>query len=114
MTLRELRAAHPDRFYPQTWYEGEAFLDAPLPPEAPTTVPGVFTIVPTEGMRLPLAVELAALYLRFPDHPVWRRYLWCADHDAHGQRVYVGDNGRGFEIHRHLHLTSRWGVPTWP
>lgn len=114
MTLRELIAAHPDRFYPQTWYAGEVFMDIPLPLNAPTNPqPSIWTIVPTPGMALPLAVELAALYVAHPDSSIWRRYLWCADIDALGQRVYVGDNGHGLEIHRHIHLTERFGIPVW-
>ena len=25
----------------------------------------------------------------------------------------VGQNGHGLEIHRHIHLTSRFVIPTW-
>lgn len=110
MTLRDLIAAHPDRFYPQTWYADEQFLD--LTPRAigwPSDVLATGTIDPQAT-----AADLAALYLEHPDCPLWSRYLWTCDHDRHGQRVYVGDNGRGLEIHRHIHLTSRFGVPQWP
>lgn len=114
MTLREIRAAYPHLFYPQDWFDGEAFMDVPLPLDAPTDPqPGIWTIVPTPGMALPLAVELAALYVAHPTADLWRRYLWCADKDSQGQRVYVGDNGKGLEIHRHIHLTERFGIPVW-
>jgi hypothetical protein len=63
--------------------------------------------------RLMPAVLLASLYVRYPQTPLWRHYLWTADTDRDGQRVYLGQNGRGLEIHRHLNLTDRWGVPTW-
>jgi hypothetical protein len=64
---------------------------------------------------MPSAVELVALYVLDREAEVWRDYLWTSTLDSQGQRVYVGGtaNGRGFEIHRHLHLTERWGVPTW-
>ena len=39
MTLRDLIAAHPDRFYAQTWYAGEEFMDLmPRPVGWPTEV----------------------------------------------------------------------------
>lgn len=114
VTLRSLRAAYPHRFYPQDWFDGEAFLDTPLP-NAPRNVPSsvATSYAPADGMDLPLAVELAWAYLLVPGAPCWSRYLWCADTDRHGQRIYLGDNGRGLEIHRHLHLTSRWGIARW-
>jgi hypothetical protein len=113
MTLREVIAANPGLFYPQTWYEGEAFMDyrGPHLPErvgAPSRIrPGTEAVIH--------AVTLAELYMRSRKDPIWNRYLWCADVDSQGQRVYVGGVGNTgrFEIHRHLHLTDRWGVPSW-
>lgn len=118
MTLRALRVLHPELFHPtQDWFEGEAFMDAPLPLDAhrspPTSAPFVSPSLLTPAITLPTALELALLYVEEPTHPIWRRYLWTDDTDRQGQRVYVGDNGRGLEIHRHLHLTDRWGVPVW-
>lgn len=120
ITLRTLRRDHPDRFYRQDWFEEEPFMDRPLEhvlTVGPLPMPsGVldFPEVPKQWMgELPTAVQLADLYVRHPDHATWSRYLWCRDTDAQGQRIYVGSNGRGLEIHRHLHLTSRWGVPLW-
>lgn len=120
-TLRSLRAAYPQMFHAkQDWFDGEAFMDTPLGQFPRTTPPKAskFGLTkdgkPAKGNALPLAVELAALYVKFPDDPVWKGYLWCRDMDAKGQRVYVGaGNGKGFEIHRHLHLTGLWAVPTW-
>jgi hypothetical protein len=110
MTLRELRAAHPALFHPnQDWFADEQFLD--LTPRLipwPTDVWATGTIEPRTT-----AADLAGMYLTDPTHPMWQRYLWTCDHDRHGQRVYVGDNGHGFEIHRHIHLTDRFGVPAW-
>ena len=108
MTLRDLMATHPDAFYAQTWYLAEPFMDREAV-DIPTTMPKLATTrYPEAG-----AVELARLYLQQPDHPLWRFYLWTTDTDTQGQRVYVGHNGHGLEIHRHLKLTDRWKAPVW-
>lgn len=112
-TLAELIASHPDRFYPQTWYVNEAFL---LVRACEVKTPS--RVLPSETQfafmhELPSAATLAWLWVQHPDHRMWRRYLWTRDTDAVGQRVYVGQNGKGLEIHRHLHLTTRWGYPVW-
>jgi hypothetical protein len=121
MTARsiiEMRDAHPEMFCPgQVWFNDEPFAHLSLSP-----VIGL----PTHVVRSPAppvdvddvltdAVLLVGLYLAYPHDPLWRDYLWCADTDAEGQRVYIGGtaNGRGLEIHRHLHLTDRWRVPVW-
>lgn len=62
---------------------------------------------------LPSVARLTLLFIADPTNAVWSRYLWCAERDTQGQRIYVGTNGQGLEIHRHLHITSRWGIPTW-
>jgi hypothetical protein len=119
VTLRELREAYPDLFYSQDWFEDEAFMDTALPPTAPRALPIAFSYTAdgrapsTAPWNLPLAVTLAQLYVLHPKWQPWSLYHWCADLDSHGQRIYVGDNGKGLEIHRHLHLTSRWGVDVW-
>ena len=114
MTLRELIAAHPDRFYPQTWYAGERFLDDPVPDVEVCRNEGPYRVTaqgpPPKEELWYSAGDLAALYVAQPALLIWRRYIWTSDLDSVGQRIYVGDNGKGFEIHRHLHLTERWGV----
>ena len=120
-TLRALLAAHPTRFYPQSWYGGQPFLDTPLPDDAPVHTPtrmmNIGQVPPKLAPGLPLAVTLANIYLRRPFDPIWSRYFWCADTDALGQRVYVGgvrhENDGRFEIHRHLAITDRWGRASW-
>jgi hypothetical protein len=57
------------------------------------------------------AADLAALWLEDPTRDLWARYLWTGSFDHLMQRVYVGVNDGLLEIHRHLHLTERWGVP---
>jgi hypothetical protein len=69
--------------------------------------------VPTSGKGLPLAVDLAHAYVNDPTNEIWRYKLWCRDVDHEGQRVYVTDNGKGLEVHRHLHLTDDFACPSW-
>lgn len=119
MTLREIIASNPDLFrQDQTWWLEEDFVDAPMPK-------GVFTIPPRftlfdgqkprdhQAYKLPLAVTLAWVYVQHPEDPIWERYLWTGDTDAEGQRVFMGVNHGKMELHRHLHLTDRFGVPCW-
>lgn len=114
VTLRELLQRHPNAFYPQAWYLDEPFMDAVVPntPVDPPTDVAPGSLV-SSVFELPHVATLALCYVCNPLHPCWQRYLWCRDTDMQGQRVYVGTNGRGLEIHRHLHLTSRWGIATW-
>jgi hypothetical protein len=111
MTLHDLIAQFPHRFYPQAWYNGHAFMSTPSTLTS-TAIPAL-KCVDRGAMPEISAVDLAQLYINTPDHPIWEHYLWCSDVDDVGQRIYVGTNGHGFEIHRHLHLTSRWGTPSW-
>jgi hypothetical protein len=111
MTLRDLIRLNPDRFYAQTWYRKEAFLDNTPKPWLgwPSNID---PFLPTpECLPEYTTADLAQLWLERPDDPIWERYLWTSDRDSTGQRVYVGQNGYGLEIHRHLHLSERWGCP---
>ena len=110
ITLRALRAERPGLFHPnQDWFDGESFMDAPSS-DTPLMTP---TSVRTYGAA-PRAIYLALCYVADPLRHIWRaHYLWTSDIDRHGQRIYVGDNGQGLEIHRHIHLTARFGVPSW-
>jgi hypothetical protein len=105
----QLRQAHPDLFYGQEWFVDEPFMarsvDEPLPTPAAHLV-GVFP----DDRPLPLAVALTWGYVLDPLNPIWDRWFWCADRDKDGQRVYVGRRNGLWEIHRHLHITARWGV----
>lgn len=120
MTARsiiEMRDAHPDLFAPQSWYDNEPFAHLSLAPiiGLPTHVTRCPNPAEYVDDLLTDAVLLVGLYLQYPRDPLFADYLWCADTDAEGQRVYIGGtaNGRGLEIHRHLHLTDRWRVPLW-
>jgi hypothetical protein len=113
-----MRDAHPSLFCPQTWFETEDFAHKRLSPliGLPTHVVRCPGEVPMSAVdELTDAVLLVDLFLRYPLDPVFRGYLWTADTDAQGQRVYIGGtaNGRGLELHRHLHLTDRWSLPVW-
>lgn len=116
MNLRELRAAHPDLFYKQEWFESEAFMDRPLTMDIPKSIIVVGAHVPSAGHYIALypAVVLAHFYVQQPDWIQWRRcYFWTSDYDREGQQVFVGDNGKGLEVHRNLRLTDKWQVPAW-
>lgn len=120
MTIRELRVKYPHLFYYQEWYLWQTWMDAPLPDNAPIVVPISVAYIgtPPEFVIWDIqpcfpAVVFANLYVRFPDDPIWQHWLWTSDKDEHGQRVYVGSNGKGLEIHRHLAITDRWGIPQW-
>lgn len=116
MTLRELVAAHPDMFYAQTWYEREAFMDSHVP-EAAAVLHAPLRFIPgknTDVFTYPTSTLCAAFVLD-PKAPIWRHWIWTRDMDRHGQRVYVGvgPDERGLELHRHLHLTPRFGIVEW-
>jgi len=116
MTLRELLAEYPQHFYPQTWFHGEAFLDTPGEGgERPTKLHRLGVVPIPSSPSLPLAADMAAAYVQNPDAGIWKFFIWCRDVDRHGNPVYVGgighDDAPGFQIHRHLIITSKWGAP---
>src|SRR5512147_2860936 len=114
MTLRNLLLDNWSLFYhPQTWFIDEPFLDRNLD-ITDVSVPRGFLPGLAEPDSLPDAVLLAARYVAHPHDPYWvGKYFWCADTDSQGQRVYMGTNGKGWEIHRHIHLTDRFGTAIW-
>jgi hypothetical protein len=118
MTLAQLINANPELFYTgQEWYRNEDFVHASL------DLDGIDMRAPSGFTACPFAREfgeyhalvLAACYVQHPNDPTWAHYLWTSDVDRYGQRVFVGgvSNGRGFEIHRHLHISERWGHAQW-
>lgn len=121
--LLELRAANPTRFHPQVWYNDEPFIrtcanaDHWSPPTLAVKCTDTDVTQAAKDGNLPLAVDLAIAFLRYPDDPTWSHYLWCRDKDRLGQRVYVGgvcaENGMRFEVHRHLAITDKWRIPMW-
>lgn len=113
MTLAAMVAANPEMFYGQTWYEGEAFMRSPASGRLSAVSVESRGSAPPAGTLLPTAADLAELYVRAPHADLWLDYIWTADFDSQGQRVYVGgtSNGHGFEIHRHIHLADRFVTP---
>lgn len=113
--LLEIREKHRDLFYRQEWFTRESFMRI-LPDDAtpapPTKVTGLGK-VPKSDAGLPRAVDLAHAFVADPTNPIWENWIWCADKDANGQRVFVGVVNGQFEIHRHLAVTKRWGVACW-
>ena len=104
MTLAEIRAAVPDLFYAQSWFDGHAFMDRPEgEPLERVTVWAERIDAHPEPIH---AVDLARLYVKTPSEPMWREFLWTDDTDDHGNRIYVGGIGKygveGFQVHRHL------------
>ena len=119
MNLIRLVRKHPNLFLPQDWYADEDFAwrdrGSVTTRDVPTFTP--LAAVNGQDSALPFATELAACYAVTPLADVWQRFIWCADTDHLGQRIYVGGvsdaNGRRFEVHRHLVVTSKWGVVVW-
>lgn len=121
LSLLELRAEHPTLFAPQTWYDEEPFAkrqDGIALLGLPTQV--VPCVNPLPHWR-PLAVEVANLFVLYPDESVWDGFLWTADRDRWGQRVFVGGrqmkrgfagDGR-FQVHRWVTPTIGWGDAVW-
>jgi hypothetical protein len=113
VTLAQLRAAYPHLFHPnQDWFGGEAFMHVEPHVIATPLDPATAWELPRSHAKVS-AATLAALYVANPNDPLWQFYLWTSDTDQHGQQVYVGVNERGFEVHRHLHITPRWRTPRW-
>lgn len=119
MNLLELREAYPDLFYAQQWFIREPFMRvlpdpyrSAFPPKGIIRVGKVPPLIGNPH-KLPAAVDLAHAFVSRPTDPIWQHWFWCSDTDSLGQRIYVGgateSNGHRFEIHRHLHVTERWG-----
>lgn len=99
----------------QDWFKDEGFMfECAKPIEDQPVLPPAFRPgAGPESGELPRCVDLIAAYVAAPNDPVWKFYLWTSDTDHLGQRVYIGKNERRMEIHRHIHLTDRFGVPVW-
>ncbi len=114
LTLRNLRAQYPHLFYPQSWFDNEPFMDTPAERiEFPSFMQWSYPYHPAPYSKTATAASLCLLYVERPSDPIWEKYLWCADLDSRKQRVFIGKNDGKMEIHRFLHINSRFGVPTW-
>jgi len=141
LTLARMRTVYgtdPEKsqpcFYNQDWYLNEAFatettLEArwyillksvPEPTRArdpEDLLESLFT-----GSAFPSAILTAyvffAWYFLTGGEKLWDHdFLWCSDHDHHGDRIYTGRytdpagiNRNGFNIHRHLKLREQYGA----
>ncbi len=118
MTLVELRASHPLRFYEHqrvaAWWDHHAFAHRDDPKLA--TMPSVVMPCdpdPIERDEQASANQLADLYIRHPDAAnIWRHRVVTCDVDDENQMVYLIDSGRGLEVHRDLRR-DRFGVAVW-
>lgn len=111
MTLAEIRAAHPDLFYRQDWFDGQSFMDAE-PSEYWRDHPFDLTEVEYDRLHPIRAVDVAAAYMLRPTASMWKRFIWTDDVDRWGNRIYVAGVGQygcdGFQIHRHLQPSAYW------
>ena len=112
-TLSELRDANPRLFYQQTWWDDELFAhrDDPTVAQMPRAFEKTGREIPDADLQAS-AVQLAQLYVRWPDDPMWRNKAWTCDRDESGNPVYVVDTGKGLEIHRALSHDDA-GVFVW-
>ena len=126
VTLRSLREQYPPgkmlgvRFYNQDWWLEETFATRPalaVFPQIPAVRDELRAQDPewiAQSYRLPHAVYIARAFFCYWEATgkmLWRYdYLWTADVDRNGDRVYVGgyDLGahHGFSVHRHLKITA--------
>ncbi len=120
MNLYLLRQINADDFYKQDWYMDEPFMkreperELPIPEGFERLNPNRFHVL---SQRLPSAIEYAHLYVKHLELEIWEKFLWTRDTDRLGQRIYVGGvnqgKTKGFQIHRHLHIDEKWGVPVF-
>jgi hypothetical protein len=117
LTLTNIISANPHLFYAQTWYNGEAFMEREAtlietPAFSQWSFPYLF---PQQQSQRVSAASLAWAYVRDPNAEIWDKYLWTDDQDSQAQRVYVGgkSNTGRFEIHRHISISSRFGLPVF-
>ena len=125
---------NPPCFYNQEWFLREAFfLSGELQPgwhlieKAPNNQsraqdPEKLAAALDSASIFPSAVLLAYVFLLFylsrGGRVLWEHdYLWCADRDGNGDRIYVGHyhdpaglSQSGFEIHRFLTLRDCYGL----
>ncbi len=118
MKLINVVDANPALFYEQGWWREQEFAHADN--TGLLTIPELVGpgVDPELAGFLPHASTLAMLYVSNPDHSTWRNFLWTADKDYHGNRVYVGGVGEfgieQFQVHRALDYTNLCAIPVWP
>jgi hypothetical protein len=118
LTLREIIDANNHLFYPQTWMNGEAFLNRiaePLPGLPEFQQWGFPYFFPKQDPQRVSTASLCLLYVQHPTWEGWNRFWWTDDQDSHKDRVYVGGKNRTgrIEIHRYLTTNRNFGLPVW-
>jgi hypothetical protein len=119
LTLRNIRKAYPNLFHAnQDWFEAETFMDkvaSPIPDSFDVEQWSFPYLFPKQETQRVTASSLAWCYIRNPNLSAWDKYIWCDDLDSQNQRVYIGgkSNTGKLEIHRHIQITSRFGLPKW-
>lgn len=136
VTIRNLKkrfGMDPDKsepcFYNQDWYDHESFIDLPMPCGWQLIREQVFEdsravspeILLGQGRLFPSAITCTYAFFaawfclgkRLWEHD----FVWCADTDHNGDRIYVGKyhdidgiNKNGFSVHRHLALRPCYGA----
>jgi hypothetical protein len=114
-------------FYNQDWYECEDFIDTPMKDEWFLIRKDVYAdsraVMPVDLMKqyvFPTAIKCAysffAAWFSLGIKLWYSDFVWCADTDHNGDRIYVGKyqdvdcvNKNGFSIHRHLTLRPCYG-----
>lgn len=133
MTLRDHFGCDPNFgepcFYNQDWYINEKFIKNTLADRwyllKREVIDDTRAIMPdtiiNHNIKLPSATlcvyTFFANYFAYGD-VLWKHdFVWCADKDHNGDRIYVGKyndeagvNKNGFSIHRHLSLRTCYGA----
>ncbi len=117
-------------FYNQDWYIKERFTEKSLAREwylvGKKVIPGSRGLAPEKiklknKEKLPSAVLTAFTFFScyfLNKEMLWKNdFIWCADKDYNGDRIYTGRyidpngiNKNGFNIHRYLNIRSAFGA----
>jgi len=120
-------------FYNQDWYLNEDFskktsldlkwylLKKNVDDKTLSKDPEIISKNMASNHRYPSAILTAYTFFSYyflNKKILWSsNFIWCSDKDHHGDRIYVGRyidpekvNKNGFNIHRHLSITSIYGL----
>ncbi len=137
-SLREIFGLDPAKnepcFYNQDWYLGQKFFEETLEnkwylikrgvaEDSRAKNPEDLVNKMAKNENLPSAILTALVFFAnylLNKEILWKHdFIWCADTDFNGDRIYTGryvdpdgKNKNGFNIHRHLKLRPCYGVVT--